>query len=280
MGFSLVAIDRHVIGVRPVGFFSNFLQVINHLDWCKKTKTVPVVYWHSDFPYWQEEGFNGSFNAWEYYFDLVSSESYQSGDGVCDEFRDPDGNIEYLSNLSQAQRYRANTLITEYIKAKSYVTEKVNNFFEEHFNNCIVIGIHLRGTDKYIEVKPVDPIVILSIASMQAKKFQNNVVKFFIASDEQRLIDLAIKQLAGYEVVVYPSYRSTTGAPIHTNITINNAQRGLEVLIEALLLSRCSLFIHTTSNLSAAVMAFNPHLQAIGLDCQFLIPSRAILGPH
>ena len=256
-----LTIDIHVIGVRRVGFFASFFRVLNNLDWCKKTGAIPVVYWHSKCLYWQEEAFNRSFNAWEYYFEPVSSQNYPPGYCIHDNFQAFDAIWPYWISLPQAVRNRASALVSEYIKVKPYVLEIVNKFFEKHFNNCVTIGIHLRGTDKYLDVKPVDPIVILNVARMYAEKFQDHLVKFFVASDEQRLVDLAIEQLAGYEVVVYPAYRSTTGEPIHLSMINNKAQRGLEVLVDALLLSRCSVFIHTSSNVSNAVLVFNPQLQ-------------------
>lgn len=215
---------------------------------------------------WQTEPFHGSNNAWEYYFEPVSSENYQPGDIVSNTYSAAPGEkyLPYLRCFSQEEREFAYGLIEEYIRVKPYVRDIVDTFFERYLHDCISIGIHLRGTDKKIEVKALAPEIIVDAALAEAKKFNDYVVKFFVASDEQRLIDLAVKRLQGYEVVIYPAYRSTNGRPIHADKNCK-ALRGLEVLVETLLFTRCSRFIHTVSNVSNAVLAFNPYLEHICL---------------
>ena len=70
----------------------------------------------------------------------------------------------------------------------------------------------------------------------------------------------AINLLNG-PVVYYDSYRSVNGEPIHdSEHSYNKAQLGEEVLIEVSLLARCDLFVHTRSNVSTAVLLFNPDI--------------------
>ena len=51
------------------GFFSAFLQVLDNLRWCEQNGYKPIIQWGSDSQYYIPEGYNGSYNVWEYYFE-------------------------------------------------------------------------------------------------------------------------------------------------------------------------------------------------------------------
>ena len=94
-----------------------------------------------------------------------------------------------------------------------------------------------------------------------------------MASDEQSLIDFAKKELNRKsknavlgEIIIYPAERSKgTETNYYTFVGTEKengffAKRGLDVLVEVLLFSQCSYFVHTRSNVSTAVIFFNPNL--------------------
>ena len=96
-----------------------------------------------------------------------------------------------------------------------------------------------------------------------AKKYQNVNVQFFVATDEQKLLEEAQELLSG-PVIYCDSYRSLNGEPLHRpkkKQDYSKAKLGEEVLIETLLLSKCNGFVHTRSNVSTAVLFFNPELE-------------------
>ena len=90
----------------------------------------------------------------------------------------------------------------------------------------------------------------------------------FLASDEQKLIAYAEAQFErlcpAVKVITYPTERAAEGCTNHLSFVGTQqrsgffAERGRDVLIEALLLARCPFFIHTRSNLATAVTFFNP----------------------
>jgi hypothetical protein len=249
--------EKHVIGCCSNGFFSIFFGVLNHIAWCEKNNKAPVVYWGPDCLYYQPQGYNGSTNAWEYYFEPVSSATYIPGefaspmyfapDNSCMEFRVMGG----LSLFNYIEH--ANRLIKKYIRIKPAIWAKAKTFFDAHMAGKATIGIHLRGTDKARECPQLDPLVLLNAAN----RYKN--CQFFVATDEEHLLEQAKKMLKG-PVIYYNSARSRNGKPVHIENTTEQALRGEEVLIEVLLLSHCYRFIHTASNVSAAVYFFNPQL--------------------
>lgn len=62
------------------GFFADFLYTLNHLEFCIAHGKTPVVCWGNDSSYFSPDGYNGSKNAWEYYFEPVSGAVLRKGD--------------------------------------------------------------------------------------------------------------------------------------------------------------------------------------------------------
>jgi hypothetical protein len=86
--------------------------------------------------------------------------------------------------------------------------------------------------------------------------------QFFVATDEEKLLNLSKKSLHG-PVIHYNSYLSPTTHPVHTKKPPSRYKLGEDVLIDAQLLSKCDYFLHTRSNVAIAVCMFNPDLKNI-----------------
>lgn len=257
---------KYVIGCHVCGFFANFVAVINKLDMCEKNNLTPVIYWDSKSCYYQKDGFNGSYNVWEYFFEPSSHLHYVDGDSID---RQTSLAKPFLINPgncmpNQAERLRAYELITKYMPLKPFVKETITEFRQKHMSNDFIIGLHLRGTDKIQEVRPVNPQKIFDAANSFAISCKRPV-KFFVASDEQRLIDLAQTALNG-KVINYPSERSIDGNPIHLTKRHEPAIAALDVLVETILLSSCDIVFHTISNVAKGILMFNPYLKNICLE--------------
>ncbi|MDR3550121.1 MAG: hypothetical protein P4L31_01810, partial [Candidatus Babeliales bacterium] len=63
--------------------------------------------------------------------------------------------------------------------------------------------------------------------------------------------------LKGRKIIYYDCFRSDNGNPLHFRKP-SPGQLGQDVLIEALLLSRCNALVHTYSNVSTGALYFNP----------------------
>lgn len=247
--------EKHSIGVHASGFFSSFTGVLNQLFWCEKNDKIPVVYWDKRSFYYNESGFNGSHNVWEYYFEPVSLLQYDQGDIINYSYSIGPSNFYYAStdSLKRAQAY---ALISKYIKVNKTVQNKIDFFYQQNMLNKNTIGIHLRGTDKYKEEKLISVQQIAQVALDCA----NEDTQFLIATDEQQLLKALTALLKGHKIIYYDCYRSSNGQPIHHRKP-SPAQAGEDVLVEVLLLSKCDMFIHTLSNVSAGVLYFNPELE-------------------
>lgn len=291
-----------VRGCQHWGFFAEFLWVLNHLEWCNKNKLIPIVYWDNNFAYYSPEGFNGSVNAWEYFFEPVSSKPFKSGyrinrqevyhrgfttiwwyiqclDNIpllpLDEQRScihvtehaygkeydyqrkgmypiPFGNKHIYDK--GFRRYVKETILDRYVKVKPVVQDKVEEFWTSHMKGKKTIGIHLRGKFLSNEAPRVPDEIIFA----KANKYASKGYQFLVTSDQMPLIEKAIKELHG-PVIKYDCYRAeSTTSPSKPQQLL--PQLAEDVLVEALLLSRCDHFIHTLSQVSTAVLYFNPEL--------------------
>jgi Nodulation protein Z (NodZ) len=150
---------------------------------------------------------------------------------------------------------------------KPYIIETVDRFWQAMGSSGPVVGIHYRGTDKSLEA----PRVSLEHCLKVVKRYIGQNPKMsavFVASDEQRFIDLIKESLAELPVFSRDDhYRSRDGQPIHNYKTEGGGyEKGEDALVNALLLSKCATLIRTTSLLSAWASLFNPQLKVILLN--------------
>ncbi len=247
--------EKYVIGTwRGAGLCVNFNSVLNHIGWCEDNNRTPVVYWDHVSPYYVSQGFNGSDNVWEYYFEPVSHLAYESED-IIHRYH-PDGRwaFNYFA-IDPINRSNAHYFISKYIKIKPIVQAKIDHFYQQYMTDRNTIGIHLRGTDKKTEEKLVSPETMINTAL----KYADSNTQFLIASDDQRLLDKMIQLLPKHKVIYYDCYRSENDKPLHEPYRKPSfAQLGEDVLVEVSLLAKCTRLIHTYSNVSATILYFNP----------------------
>lgn len=210
--------------------------------------------------YYQPEGYNDTYNAWEYYFEPVSQDQYHEGDEVHYQYLPPTAYVNFTDfTNNKSNRRLANQFMDKYIRIKPHIVDAVEAFYHRHFfRGKKTIGIYYRGTDKSQETKRIPIALVIK----QARKFKG--CQFFVATDEQYVLDTFKKFLPG-PVIHTDCFRSKDGRPIHFHGTGGKALAGQEVLIDALLLARCEYFIHTWSNVSMAVLVFNPALDNLCL---------------
>lgn len=283
-----------VRGCVGYGFMAEFNWVLNFLEYCAVSNTEPVIYWDKNSSYYSDHGYNGSLNAWEYYFEPVSQSRYVQGDRINIDihYNRPScfwAYNEYITNMHMCskeelqsfksithstfptyvsypygkhhlynpefRRYIKESTIDRYIRVKKPIQDKIDSFFKQKMANKITIGVHLRGRHTYGEI----PFVPIEEILKEANTHAGPGVQFLVATDQTRLLDQAKKTLNG-PVIDFPALRfSITTSPIPGNKL--PPRLGEDVLIETLLLSKCDHFIHTLSMVSTIALYFNPELK-------------------
>jgi len=240
-------------------------------------------------------------NPWEYYFHPIVPIDFKDGDMknseynikvadifMCGEFDSNLDNKFLIKNLhsydglklwnltDNEQIYKHRKEIEIFIKKnviiKKEIIDKVKFFKQKTMcNSEILIGVHIRGTDKKTEfpfrqLKIEDYIATIksTINQQHDKKY-----KIYVASDTNEAIIKLINEFGKNNVVSYPCIRMPNyngNIPIHLSKNIDNKLHGEETLIEMLLLSECNVIIGTDSNLTATASFFNPEAELKYLD--------------
>jgi hypothetical protein len=291
---------KMVRGARPFGFFSDFLLVLNHLEFCKANGLTPVIYWGEDSAYFVPEGYNGSKNVWEYYFEPVSTARYTPGDHLFTEVCYPrDNNFTVHTNYQMyiKNKYMLPSKEQACFKAiagheEAYLAiAKTDEFPPEHYHHY---NIEFR---RYVKNNFIDPFIKIKPNIMKRiQEFYNqhirgkktvgihlrggHILSEVLPVPLQYIVDEANTYAdQGYQFFIatdqYPLLEEakkmlrgkviSLEIPRFKNTTSPfysklHPRLGEDVLIEGYLLSMTDHLIHTLSNLSSAVLFLNPEL--------------------
>ncbi|MGB8468314.1 MAG: hypothetical protein WCE21_04875 [Candidatus Babeliales bacterium] len=254
----------HVIGSRSAGFFSDFLLALNHLIWCERNNITPIVYWDHNSLYYSPKGYHHATNAWEYYFEPVSTVPYNPKEIIHNGYSAPDnttiitGKGNFTAHFLPEVRQEVYQLMQKYIHVKSVVQKKVDAFYKKHMEGKPTVGVHIRRTDNYISIH-----VGLEEYIKRLQDFPNHQI--LVCTDDYQALAY-MKEKFGKRVIYCNVYRSHDGSPVHHHGKHSKPLLGEEILMEVLLLARCDLFVHAISNVVCGVLFFNPMIPNIFID--------------
>lgn len=164
----------------------------------------------------------------------------------------------------------ARRLFRRHLVVKPHIVEMVERCWENVGGQGPVVGVHYRGTDKSLESPRVSLAHCLGVTRRYITQ-NPNTTAVFVASDEQRFVD-GFKE-AITELPVFSRddhYRSCNLEPIHNyRFGGGGYEKGEDALVNALLLSKCTALIRTTSLLSAWASVFKPDIKVILLNMAY-----------
>ena len=175
---------------------------------------------------------------------------------------------DVLINLMKKHRRQVFNVLKR-INIKKEIKKKVVDFKEENFTSDIMIGVHVRGTDKAGERhETVNFGLRLYLSELERNLKRAPNAKIFLATDSQEVVDLFTLLFSKEKIIIYPSYRmekynDSTPIPLSSHAS---PARGEEALIEGLLLSQCNFLIGSDSNMSMCPLYFNPTLKYSFVD--------------
>jgi hypothetical protein len=299
----------HIIYERDVGLFSLVQQVTANIPWAIAENRTPVVNFGDNTCYWTPNGYHGKHSVWEYYFEPVVSgypasrvpepiRALISADRPSpDEVGHLASRHAFVSNHfgdhphldgatllipyqwedpSETLRREAKSVIARFIRPRTYILQKVNDFFARHMAGQPVIGVHARGTDatskqELRSFRQGSLVLSRYVAEIERLLDVRPAAKIFVASDEQSSLDYLVKTF-GRRVIAYDSIRhrggeaagrGPTGWIMPAYISRDRdaaAKNGEEAVIEYLLLSRCGYLVHNGSSLARTVLLNAPLL--------------------
>ena len=165
---------------RDVGLFSLIQQVIANVPRAIVEGRIPVAFLRNDCSYFTPNGYRGRDTVWEYYFEPLVADfpaakvpgriaaqisawppeadtvGYRVDEycfatshfGDHPELHDASLHIPWeWDDPSDDLRKKAAPIIKEYIRPRSYLTERADRFYKECLAGQQVIGVQIRGTD-------------------------------------------------------------------------------------------------------------------------------------
>jgi hypothetical protein len=286
------------------GFFYELNKVLQSIIYFEDQGLCKVeVNWTDQFfPYKNSPTENG----WTLYFETIKTDyvphenetiTRETGGGF-HEIHDQSCSCHWIA-YEQYFPYRnyVHQKLNKYIQIKRNIIDELNEFYEAHMKNYFMIGVHIRFATIHAQEVPgrTNPRINDYIEEinklMEIHKHKN--IKIFLASDSHYIIN-EFRKLYGNKLLYIEAHRATYDEDPHliyqnTAYWISNPAEfhlkkpgylgGKTALLDCLILSKCNVFVHTTSNVAAAVVFFNPHIDSVYLPKIEFTPCRFIGNP-
>jgi hypothetical protein len=291
---------RPILLIQPplkgAGLGACVLTVLNYLRYCEREGLTPVV--HIDGSCGTEflDPAYGD-NVWEQYFEPVgpySSADLQrilrdparseiglvvrpGDDSLPPRIKvDPDSIFSWtfghwrtqppkdLTAWFAEQRRKGRDSIRRFVRVKPHILAKVDGFWDRYLRGHQVLGVHIRGTDlRY--APPVSPAEYFE--PIERYLAEHSSARLFLATDQIQYLEVMRKRF-GPIVRSYDCLRSATStAPFNLKVA-SPYQKGEEVLIDILLLSRCAFLIRGASNIPELAIYFSDALESRDLSLE------------
>ena len=242
--------SKVIVQGSDAGFFSMFRGTLGTIDALEKDGHTAYVFWKDTLYNDPDKGDN----AWEYYFDQLC-ELDSSGVFLC--------NSHVIPPREYATRVMMNKLINKHVRVKEDILNEVDALTKD-FNDD-TLGVHIRLTDKHNctrfgEPETGKPIEVgIYTKHIDAYLEKHPEARVFLATDDANCLKDLIG-IYGTKLIYKDAIRSTGEKSIHHDLKGNNYQKGRDVLVDCLALSRCNHLIKGISNVALAAMFFNMDL--------------------
>jgi hypothetical protein len=234
------------------GLFSNVIYVLNHLQIAEQNNFIPIVDMENFTTIYNEkEKIDNTYNAWEYYFEKINKYSlkdvYKSQNVIL-------GNNTFYKcfshNILEQKFYRIGK---KYIKIKKNIIQEAKNFCKNNLDSN-TLAIHYRGTSYKTSANHPYPATTeqsLEYINFLIKKYDYK--KIFLCTEDLTFFN-AMKNEFKSNLFYINSFRSSKDNAFKIYPRKQHRYKlGLEILQEALIISKCQGFLHSITNVSMYV---------------------------
>lgn len=170
----------------------------------------------------------------------------------------------------------ASQIVKKHLIPKSEVIQAADTYIGSNLAGTYV-AVHWRGTDKFREAPTVSVSDYFNKLMPILEAASEDTLVFFATDDHQNLVSFLTKakQLGIASRVRYREglVRSLDGSPGHlSKVSVRPTVRdkGLDALVDSLILSKATCLIRNVSLLSAWSVIFNPNLRVITLNRPYI----------
>lgn len=298
-------VDLNVVTHLGAGFFCEFNKVLQSIIYFEDQGLYNInVNWTDPFfPYKDSPTQNG----WDLYFEPIKTDyiAYENepiipGNGWG--FHDLHDQL-CSCHWTAYERYfpyrnYVHQKFKQYIRIKSHIMDELNQFYEAHMKGYFMIGVHVRFAKVHAQEVPGRKNPSLNQYMQEVNRLleihHEENIKIFVACDSHYVIN-QFKRIYGDKLLYIEAHRATYDEDPHliyqnTAYWISNPAEfhlkkpgylgGKSALLDCLILSKCNVFVHTTSNVAATVVFFNPHIDSVYLPKIPFTPCRYTGNPN
>ena len=262
------------------GLFSNVIYVLNHLSLIEKTNFIPIIDMENFTTIYNEKNkVEKTFNAWEYYFEKLNKytlkEVYQSQNVIL-----TNNNFSKFFNHNICTNHFRN-ISKKYLKIKKKFKTFSNIFYLNKLSKN-TLAVHYRGTSYKSSANHPYPATneqTIDYIEYLIKKY--NYDKIFLCTEDLNFFEV-MKKKFNKKLICLNSFRSTKDDAFKIYPRINHRYYlGEEILLEALIISKCKAFLHAITNVSM----FIKHLDKYNEKKYFILnnginTSNEFLAPY
>ncbi|NVJ48098.1 MAG: hypothetical protein HWE07_13265 [Cytophagia bacterium] len=246
------------------GFSALITYALNGIRRAKAINAIPIIDFNREnTPYFYDKS-KGE-DIWEYFFEKVSDytpyevrEWYFQGKIAADSIEQITPEEAHKSHQYDKDRLATfwawekpvdktawmlekrmlgRAYVQKYLKPKTTISKKVELFTSAHFNSSFIIGVHIRGTD-FAYAKPTPIETYLNGIAELLKRTPIGAYQIYVATDQIQYLE-TFKKHYGDKVLSWNAVRSANHIAPFRQDNISGFQKGEDVLIDILLLSKC-----------------------------------------
>lgn len=240
------------------GFWQEMHHVLGQLLRAELTNRAPVVFWRKTSLYGVGEGKN----AFGHFFLPVSGYGIQDLEGKDVIVHDlAAGMEEALPHIPPGHPlYGADAhelysiMLEKYIRLQPDIAQEIELFYQKAMLNKRIIGVHIRGSDKVLEVPHLNALNERYPAEMEHILSINPGALIFMMTDCRDILAEYIEKY-GSRLIYTDCMRVLTGDKgVHFQHYADQKRKGTEVVKDTWLAAKCDYFIgNGYSNVSRAV---------------------------
>ena len=249
------------------GFFGDVFQAANAIRFAEVNSISCEIKWGAESLYSN----GGTGNAWLDFFEEFKYEFGGSGGLV----------IPYAGNSFPVATYRGmsvrqsyNCILRAYVNPIHWIVDECERFARENLGDAAKLAVHVRGTDAAAGFEDRKTATLeMYLGEVDVWLSENPKGKVYLATDELRVLETFRREF-GENVVFRDCLRSESGASIHghydNGILGDPVQKGIEVLMDALILAKCDVLVRGHSMVTCFSLCWNPELIFVDIERKYL----------
>lgn len=274
------------------GFWFDMHNVLAHLYFAEITGKIPVVYWGRDCLYSVDDSsdafslffqpvsrfsiYDLETSALTFFPEVWNSDNlreeslpYDTGFSL-DELINCNADVVVQNGSIEPEsmrywiekqpicgfisRYLCGSMLKRYIRLQPQVSGEIDNFYESNMKGYPLIAVHIRGSDKIVEVEHLFELNGRYPGEINRILKANPRAKLFLMTDCSDILEQYKELYPGIIVNTDCKRVLQEGAGSHFQEYEDRYRKGLEIIMDTWLAARCDYFIgNGYSNVSMAV---------------------------